>query len=260
MSSGLTYFVKHHIIWPLLLGLVLLPIFQYTNIDLWLAKHFYNSTLRQWPYRDDWLLQTIIHKKGRTAIYVFGIGMLIGWLLSYRTNSRLLPYRKALAFLVVAGISGPLIVTYLKSHTHIYCPWDLTLFGGTKPHVLLFDHIPNTLSIGHCFPAGHSSLGFTLVNFYFFFWLVKPQYKFYGLAMSLMIGTVFGITQQIRGAHFLSHDVFTLAICWFCSASVFLIFFHRQIKSHYLSCINNEMASETTRLSYCGKATSSLDK
>jgi membrane-associated PAP2 superfamily phosphatase len=258
MSSHLIGFVKQHIVWPLAVILVLLPIFQYTQLDLWLAKHFYNSTLHQWPYRDDWLLQTIIHKKGRTAVYVFGIGMLLSWLVAYRKTSKLFPYRKALAFLVLAGISGPLVVTYLKSHTHIYCPWDLTLFGGTKPHVLLFDTIPNTLSVGHCFPAGHSSLGFTLVNFYFFFWLVNPSYKYYSLAMSLTIGLVFGITQQIRGAHFLSHDVVTLAICWFCSASVFLLFFRQQIANAYQT--DNPAGADKLYSFYLGATSSSLDK
>lgn len=29
-----------------------------------------------------------------------------------------------------------------------------------------------------------------------------------------MLGLTFGITQQLRGAHFLSHDLWSAALCW----------------------------------------------
>jgi membrane-associated PAP2 superfamily phosphatase len=229
-SLSFSPFIKHHISLPLLAWLALLLCFQYTQIDVWLAKHFYNTALHQWPYREHWLLQMVIHKSGRNVVYAIGIGMLICLLMSFRATSSLLPYRRALAFLVIAGITGPLVITYFKSHTHIYCPWDLSLFGGSKPHIQLFDSISDKLSVGHCFPAGHSSLGYTLVNLYFFCLIVKPEYKFYGLAIGLLTGSVFSIAQEMRGAHFLSHDLFALAVCWFCSATVFMLFFREHLQ------------------------------
>lgn len=222
-------FIKCHFILPLLFWLNCLAIFQFTELDVWLARHFYNAQLHLWPYREHWLLQAGIHKVGRIAVYVLGGLMLVALLLSLRATSRLVPYRKALAFLVLAGISGPLVVTYFKSHTVIYCPWDVSLFGGAKPHVKLFDRIVGSLAVGHCFPAGHSSLGFTWVNLYFFWLVVKPEYKFYGLATGLLMGLVFAAAQEIRGAHFLSHDLFSLALCWFCSFTVFMLCYGRQL-------------------------------
>ena len=35
------------------------------------------------------------------------------------------------------------------------------------------------------------------------------------LIPGLVIGISFGLAQQLRGAHFLSHDVWSAAICWF---------------------------------------------
>jgi membrane-associated PAP2 superfamily phosphatase len=244
LDSG--QFVKIHIILPLLLGLALLPFFQYTQIDLWLAKQFYNSSLHQWPYREHWLLQAVVHKSGRKAVYAMGVGMLICLLMSQRATSKLAPYRRELAFLVLAGISGPLLITYLKSHTHIYCPWDLRLFGGSKPYFHLFDGISNGLDIGHCFPAGHASLGYTLVNLYFFCLIVKPEYKFYGLTIGLVIGSVFGVGQQIRGAHFLSHDLFALAVCWFCSAGVFMAFFRQHLQQDQKNYLESAVATSAS--------------
>jgi membrane-associated PAP2 superfamily phosphatase len=84
------------------------------------------------------------------------------------------------------------------------------------------------MPIGHCFPSGHSGLGFTFVSLYFFFLLVKPERKYYGLSVGLIVGLIFGLAQEIRGAHFFSHDVFSLAICWFSSVLMFLVFFRKR--------------------------------
>jgi len=65
---------------------------------------------------------------------------------------------------------------------------------------------------------------------YFFFLMVKPEYKYYGLSAGLLAGFIFGINQEIRGAHFFSHDVFSLAICWFSSLLLFMVFFRKQFK------------------------------
>lgn len=222
-------FIKYHISLPLLAWLILLICFHFTEIDVWLTTHFYDHNLQKWPYRDHWLLQDIIHKKGRNLIYAAGTVMLVCLLISCTSASKLAAHRKALAFLVISGVAGPLVITYLKSRTHIYCPWDLSLYNGNKPHIHLFDSISATLGVGHCFPAGHSSLGYTLVNLYFFCLIVKPAYKFYGLAIGLLTGSIFAAAQEIRGAHFLSHDLFTLAICWFSTTLIFFIFFRKHL-------------------------------
>jgi membrane-associated PAP2 superfamily phosphatase len=232
VSTALNFsrFINYHITLPLLVWLILLAVFQFTSVDFWLAEHFYDKQLHTWPYKEHWLLQTVIHKIGRFTVYAIGGIMLLCLLISQRATSTLAPYRRGLLFLVLAGISGPLVITYLKGHTHIYCPWDLTVFGGKKPHVQVFDSISNQLPVGHCFPAGHSSLGFTLVNLYFFWLMVKPSYKYYGLAIGLMTGAVFAGAQEIRGAHFLSHDLYSLAVCWFCSAAIFMACFKKQLR------------------------------
>lgn len=223
-------FIISHLVLPLILFVALIFYLEFTQFDVWLASHFYNAELKQWPYRDHWLTQAVIHKGGRFLVYAIGIGMLLFCMSAWRAKSSFYEYRKQLVFLVLASLLGPLIVTYLKSHTHIYCPWDLKIFGGSKPHITLFDTVPSRLGVGHCFPSGHSGLGFTFVSLYFYFLLVKPEYKYYGLSTGLLIGFIFGVDQEIRGAHFLSHDVFSLAICWFSVLFLFLIFFRKQLK------------------------------
>jgi membrane-associated PAP2 superfamily phosphatase len=223
-------FIKFHFAIPFLLFLILFSGLEFARLDLWISQHFYNAELHQWPYKDNWLIETVIHSGGRYFIYISAASLLLCLLASFRSNSALHHYRRHLVFLLVAGISGPIIIALLKSHTHIYCPWYLTLFGGDKPYVRLFDYATSNLPVGHCFPAAHSGSGFTFISLYFFFFMVKSEYKWYGLYFGLVLGSVYGIGQQMRGAHFLSHDVFSLAVCWFSSLFLFIVFFRKRLK------------------------------
>src|SRR3546814_13809021 len=49
---------------------------------------------------------------------------------------------------------------------------------------------------------------------FFFFGGTRPQWRWKGLVAGLCAGLVFGVSQQLRGAHFASHDAWTLLVCW----------------------------------------------
>lgn len=53
-------------------------------------------------------------------------------------------------------------------------------------------------------------------------WLADQLYRMEGHHWLLQNG-VFGAAQQLRGAHFLSHDLWTLATCWTVSLLLFLV-------------------------------------
>lgn len=223
-------FIKFHFAIPLMLFLILFSGLEFTQLDLWITRHFYDAELHQWIYKESLLAETILHVGGQYFTYISAAGMVICLLASVRSNSAFHHYRCELVYLLVASISGPIIIALLKSSTHIYCPWSLTLFGGDKPYVRLFDYVTDNLKIGHCFPAAHAGSGFTFISLYFFLMLVKPEYKSYGLYFGLALGIVYGASQQVRGAHFFSHDVFSLAVCWFSSLMIFILFFRKQLK------------------------------
>ncbi|MCY1448479.1 hypothetical protein D9M71_651480 [compost metagenome] len=54
---------------------------------------------------------------------------------------------------------------------------------------------------------------------------IRPQWRWPALAAALAVGAAFGIAQQLRGAHFLSHDLWSLAISWAVAALLSLWMF-----------------------------------
>ncbi len=222
-------FLITHFVVPFIAFVLVFSSLEFTRLDLHIAQYFYDSLNHQWPWRDHWLTKTVLHDWGQKLSIGMGVSVFCAFVLS-RFKVRFRPYFKLLAFLFLASVSGPILIAVLKSNTHIYCPWDLRLFGGDKPYVRLFDFAGYPLSVGHCFPAGHAGGGYAFISLYFFLLLVKPEYRFHGLATGLAIGLIFGITQQMRGAHFLSHDVFSLAVCWFSSLLLFGVFFWKEVQ------------------------------
>ena len=44
------------------------------------------------------------------------------------------------------------------------------------------------------------------------------------LLPGLRVGEAFGLAQQVRGAHFVSHDLWTAALAWFLALGLFVLF------------------------------------
>jgi membrane-associated PAP2 superfamily phosphatase len=209
---------------------------EYAGLDFWLSRHFYDLKLGVWPYRSHWLMEDVLHRGGRNLVVAMAIGLSLLFIGSF-FRPRLKPYRKDFAFVLVAGLSGPAIVGTFKALTHIYSPWDLLLLGGSQPYIRIFDHVPANSPVGHAFPAAHASGGFAW--FSVFFALRRravPGYRL-SLILPLVLGFIFGVAQQVRGAHFLSHDLVSLGTCWLCAALWFRLFYAHAPES----CVSNAL-------------------
>src|SRR5204862_495407 len=67
---------------------------------------------------------------------------------------------------------------------------------------------------GHCFPDGHASSGFAFLGGFFAFRRETPRLARCWLAAAMAAGLVLGIGQQLRGAHFMSHTLWSGWLCW----------------------------------------------
>lgn len=207
-----TQLSSNHYIFPLIC--ILAALFcQYSGIDIYLEQFFYDHQHHSWPYQSAWLTQEILHD-GAHDVIIFIFAMLVVFFIATLFNNRLKQYRRTAGFILLASLSGMILVGILKDTTHLYTPWNLKEFGGLYPNIRLFDPVPENLPVGHAFPAGHASGGYALLSFYFAARQRQHRYVRHFLYGALAAGLLLGVAQQIRGAHMISHDLFTLAICW----------------------------------------------
>ncbi|MBU2112301.1 MAG: phosphatase PAP2 family protein [Gammaproteobacteria bacterium] len=197
--------------------------------DIWLATKLYTLQGQQWLLRDFWLTEQVLHKGARQLNYVLVAAVLLT-ALYYLCLAPSQAFRgKAYLTLFVALLSVFAIVAWLKALTNVSCPWHLSLFGGSEPYLHLLQTKASFLPRQKCFPAGHASVGYAWVALYYFFSRTHPDYRWFGLALGLTAGVILGLTQQLRGAHFLSHDLTTLCIS-FCTAKYCFALFDALVK------------------------------
>src|SRR3546814_397850 len=84
-------------------------------------------------------------------------------------------WRRPLLYLALAVLLSTSVVAWMKSWTHVDCPWDLVGFGGTRSYHDLLAALPAHVPHGHCFPAGHASAGYAWVALFFFFGRTRPR-------------------------------------------------------------------------------------
>jgi membrane-associated PAP2 superfamily phosphatase len=196
--------------------------------DQWLADRMYAWQGNQWVLRRDFVTEQLIHRLGRDISTMAWLTVLAAWIVA-RTRPGWGSLRRPLAYLLVSVAVSTALVAWVKSWSNMDCPWDLVRYGGAREYVGLFAMRPLGMPRGACFPAGHASGGYAWLALYFFLWSVRPRLRWLGLAVGAALGLVFGFAQQLRGAHFLSHDLWTLAICWTTSLGLFLWFRRRVV-------------------------------
>ncbi len=214
--------LRGHLWVPLALALLASAMLMGAGGDQWLADRLYRLEGQQWALQNAWVTTHLIHQAGKWTSSVAALVAIVLCFHAWRTE-RAPAWRWPLLYLVLAVAQGTGVVSLLKSLTNMDCPWDLARYGGTRQFIGLFATRPPGMPRGVCFPGGHSSAGFAWVSLYFFALMVHPAWRWRGLALGLLAGGVFGVSQQLRGAHFLSHDLWTLAICWTVSLGLYLL-------------------------------------
>lgn len=211
-----TRFLRQHLGWPLLATAVASAALMGAGLDQRIADLLYRLEGGHWLLQRHWLTAGLVHHDGKLLSVTAGVALLLAALLP-----PLRRWRRALLYVVASVALSTLAVSMLKSLTHMDCPWDLLRYGGPRPFVGLFAS-RHGLPASGCFPAGHASAGYAWVALYFAAFAVRPRWRWAGLAIGLGSGALFGLSQQLRGAHFLSHDLWALATCWLVALALYL--------------------------------------
>ncbi|MEO8313174.1 MAG: phosphatase PAP2 family protein [Pseudomonadota bacterium] len=189
---------------------------------------FYDSQLKQWIGKGagEWWSQELLHKGGQRLVRATVVLTVTVWCLTF-VNTRLRPLRFQAAYVLIAMLASIALVGVLKAISNVDCPWDLAAFGGSRPHIGIFQDRPDSLPRAQCFPGAHSSSGFAFMSFYFAMFHSAGRLKYFALLLGISIGFVFAFGQESRGAHFLSHDLTGALLVW---TTILLLF----VQSHKL--------------------------
>jgi len=193
-----------------LLTLVFILIWDAAGFDLALAG--LSGTPMGFPLRNHWFLVQVMHEgaKWLSWLLIFVLFAAIRWPRSFLRRLALRE-RVQLAFTVLASV---LAVSLIKTSSHTSCPWDLEVFGGVARYVSHWSWGVRDGGPGDCFPAGHASAAFAYAGGWFALRRRAPAVARIWLAGALAAGLLLGLGQQLRGAHYMSHTLWTAWICW----------------------------------------------
>ena len=194
--------------------------------DLWLADRLYALQGGDWALKNAFVTETLLHRGGKYLSIVAWLAVVALAVRAWWLNRPVRQVR-ALAYLALTVLLASTAVSVLKQFTGVDCPWALARFGGALEHLGLFDARPAEYPHAACFPAGHASAGYAWVALYFAGRALQSRWRWPGLAIGLGAGALFGFAQQLRGAHFLSHDLATLAVCWAVASVLYVLCFVR---------------------------------
>lgn len=191
----------------------LLWIYPRTNLDFDLIRQYYDAENKIFSLKNDLFLKQVMHLGLR--YFVISIALVTLFLALFGNKFKLSTLiRRQLSWSFAGMMLSTLAVSILKSQSMHACPWDLTQFGGDLLFYPMLASLPTGEAAGHCWPGGHASGGFALMAFFFAFRNTHPIFAYVSLVVSLMLGFVMGWAQMIRGAHFLSHSLWSAWVVW----------------------------------------------
>ncbi|MBX9936787.1 phosphatase PAP2 family protein [Giesbergeria anulus] len=196
-----------------LTALLCLLLWDAAGQDLWLAQAFGSSN--GFALRDHWLFLQVMHEGARRLAWLVLLALTIGIWWPFGVLRSL--HSRQRVQLVISALAGLVVINVLKYGSTSSCPWDLQEFGGVARYVSHWALGVLDGGSGRCFPAGHASAGFAFVGGFFALRHSQPLAARWWLLAAISAGLALGLAQQVRGAHFMSHTLWTGWLCW-CAA------------------------------------------
>lgn len=188
-------------------------------IDLDLI-HPYISESGQFPLRNSWYLAELNHRYVKNILITVYLLIFSAWIATFKLK-KMKAHRLEFGYLFWVSMLCTSIVGLVKSQSQHACPWNMTLPDQAG---FFWDF---SSQAGHCFPGGHASLGFALITGYFCYRQTQIQRARFYLISGLLLGFCMGWAQMMRGAHFLSHNLWTLWLCWLINTLVYVGFYFK---------------------------------
>ena len=195
--------------WPITAAaLVLLLAWDLAALDLPAARAF--GTAQGFAWQHHWLTQRVLHDGGRWLGFMALAALIINIWRPWWAGPGKSERRWCVAITFVCLLAVPAI----KQISLSSCPWDLQEFGGVARYVSHWQWGMADGGKGHCFPSGHAIAAFAFFSGWFMLRGHQPQAARWWLGGVLLFGTLFGLAQLARGAHYPSHTLWSAWLCW----------------------------------------------
>ena len=193
-------------------------LFEFTGIDLWVQDHFYHFQKRTWFVDADASIprhtSLLFYTGPKILIWIIGLTAIAAAIFYPR-----LPFlkisRRDILVVILTLSTAPALVALGKASTNTFTPSKIRRYGGDVPYVKVIERYPDNdrpAKRGRAFPAGHASGGFALLALAGL--ASTRRGRAICIAIGITAGSVMGLYQMLKGAHYLSHTVFTGMFCW----------------------------------------------
>lgn len=208
----------------LVAALVLVLMSQFTDLDVALADRSFDTVLHRFAWRDTWFADAFMHRWVKLPLIVLGsVLVLVALVEAVLQRPRLgAANRWRLRVSALIALIVPLVISLVKHQSASHCPWGIDRYGGNAPHLRLLDSVPAGFELGGCFPAGHASSALWLAGLCVWWLPRRPRMAAAVFAAGLAAGFALGWVQQMRGAHFLSHTLWSI---WITAAVIWTVLF-----------------------------------
>lgn len=197
---------------------------EFSGLDLWLQDWFFNPSTHSWLVDSKDQFAKAAFYSGPKILLISLSVLLLGLLAGPDAWRRRLEERgwhgsrSRLAWAFFCAACIPLAVAALKASSNVPCPSELSRYGGSATYRRPFDQEVCGEPRGRCWPAGHASGGFSLVALALLARRRAQILQWFGI--SSVAGWTMGMYQTLKGAHFISHTVVTMALA-LCTVAIF---------------------------------------
>lgn len=196
----------------ILAGLLLL--FELTDLDLRVQDRLYDFGCQAWMVDGNNPTGRLWFYNGPKAlVWLTGLALLVLAFGPARWRDRWQLNRRGLGVAVLTLATLPALAGLGKNLTDVFCPSEVRRYGGAEPYVkLCAPYAPGDLPAGkgHCFPAGHATGGFALMGLACL--RASRRWRNGAIILGLAAGWWMGGYQMLKGAHYLSHTLVTMAL------------------------------------------------